>query len=312
MPAEPRVAAVVVTFNSRSLLPALLASVDAAAGAVVCQMIFVDNGSTDGTVDFLRSLQPAPLVVDMGRNAGYAAGLNAGVAAADPHDAVLVLNPDVRLGPHCIAALLSAVQVAGTGIAVPRVTNDRGELTWSMRRRPSALRAFGDALLGARRAGRYPLLGDLISDPRAYDESTVCDWAEGSVQLISADCWLRCGPWDESFFLYSEETEYDLRAGDAGYRVQLVPKARAVHLGGDSQTSPALWSLLTYNKVRLHRRRTGPFAVIPYWLAMVSREATRSMLGKRTSRAALAALLIPSKGYLSRKYGFPIQSASRK
>lgn len=306
MPAESSVAIIVVTFNSCSLLPALLDSLVPASGPVQCQVIFVDNGSTDGTVEFLRSIRPAPFVVDMGRNAGYAAGINAGVAAADPHDAILVLNPDVRLAPLCIPALLSAVQVTGVGIAVPRVTNDRGELTWSMRRRPSALRAFGDALMGARRASRYALLGDLVSDPLAYEEATMCDWAEGSVQLISSECWASCGSWDESFFLYSEETEYDLRAGDAGYGVQLVPDARAVHIGGESGTSPALWSLLTLNKVRLHRRRTGPLRVIPYWLAMVLREASRTMLGKKTSRAALAVLLTPWNGHLSRRYGFPI------
>jgi N-acetylglucosaminyl-diphospho-decaprenol L-rhamnosyltransferase len=288
------VAIVVVTYNSRELLPALLASLGPAAGPVPTQLIFVDNGSTDGTVEHLRSLEPAPLVVDMGRNAGYAAGV------------ILVLNPDVRLGAQCIPALLSVLNTPGTGIVVPRLTDDRGELTWSLRRRPSILRAFGDALLGARRAAKYPVFGDLISDSRAYQQPTTCDWAEGSVQLIGADCWERCGVWDESFFLYSEETEYHLRVGDAGYAVRFAPDAHAVHLGGESRTSPALWSLLISNKARLYRRRSGFLPFTAYWLALVLREASRTVLGNRTSRAALVTLLMPSGRYLRRKYGFPV------
>ena len=70
------------------------------------------------------------------------------------------------------------------------------------------------------------------------------DWAEGSTQLVSRACLDACGPWDESFFLYSEETDFHLRAGARGFGVQYVAAAQAVHLEGDSGTSPRLWALL--------------------------------------------------------------------
>jgi N-acetylglucosaminyl-diphospho-decaprenol L-rhamnosyltransferase len=58
---------------------------------------------------------------------------------------------------------------------------------------------------------------------------------------------------DESFFLYSEETDFALRAGDLGFETAFVPNAKVTHLGGESRVSPALWSLLTVNRVRLYR-----------------------------------------------------------
>ncbi|WP_410169485.1 glycosyltransferase family 2 protein, partial [Actinacidiphila rubida] len=108
-------------------------------------------------------------------------------------------------------------------------------------------------------------------------------------------CLEACGDWDESFFLYSEETEYCLRARDRGYATRLQPQAAAVHLGGDSRVSPYLWTLLTLNRVRLHRRRHGAVPAAAFWAAVLLREASRAALGRAPSRAAAAALVSPAK-----------------
>jgi len=283
-----------VTYNSAGLLKDLVASLDDGLKGVPWHLTVADNASADGSVWEVRRLAPAATIVTMGRNAGYAAGINAAVRAAAPHSAVLVLNPDVRLMPGCVAELLGALQ-PGTGIAVPRLTDRNGRLIESMRREPSVLRAWGDALLGARRAGRCRVLGEVVTDPRCYDAAAVTDWAEGSTLLISAECWRRCAPWDESFFLYSEETDFALRARDAGLVTRYVPSARAVHLEGGSATSPGLWTLVVLNRLRLFRHRNGMARTAVYWAALAVREATRGVLGKKTSRAALKALASPRR-----------------
>jgi GT2 family glycosyltransferase len=121
------------------------------------------------------------------------------------------------------------------------------------------------------------------------------DWAEGSTQLISAECWRTCGPWDESYFLYSEEAEFDLRARDAGLGTRYVPTALATHLEGGSAGSPGLWRLLVLNRVRLFRQRNGRVRAVPFWLATTLRELSRAVLGKPTSRAALRGLCSPTR-----------------
>ncbi|KAE8764895.1 glycosyltransferase [Georgenia thermotolerans] len=292
-PAEERVAVVVVTFNSEPLLPDLLASLPAGLAGLDWHLVVADNASSDRSVERVRHLAPDATVVELGRNAGYAAGINAAVAAAGAHTAVLVLNPDVRLDPGCAAELLRALRTPGTGIAVPRLRDAHGELIRSMRREPTVLRALGDAVLGTERAGQQDSLGEMVTRLESYRGEQLADWAEGSTQLISAECWRRCGPWDESFFLYSEEVDFGLRARDAGFATRYVPAAGAVHLEGGSGSSPRLWALLVTNKVRLFRRRRGVLPALPFWVVMLLREASRAALGRPHSRAAAAALLNP-------------------
>jgi N-acetylglucosaminyl-diphospho-decaprenol L-rhamnosyltransferase len=288
-----RIAVVVVTFNSENDVEGLVASLPEGLAGFDWQLVVADNASSDGTVKLVRDVAPAATVVEVGRNAGYAAGINAGVAAAAPHDAVLILNADVRLTPGCVAGLVEALRDPRVGIAVPRLVDGHGDLILTMRREPTVLRAWGDALIGAERVGRYPRLGEVVTDPALYERDTDSDWAEGSTQLVGAECFRRVGRWDESFFLYSEETDFALRARDAGLVVRYVAGSTAVHLEGSSREAPLLWRLLTINRVRLFSRRNSPLRTVAYWAALVARELSRAVLGQRVSQAAVRALLDP-------------------
>jgi N-acetylglucosaminyl-diphospho-decaprenol L-rhamnosyltransferase len=292
--AAPRVAVVVVTYNSATVLPGLVASLPAGMAGTTWQLVIVDNASADDTLDVARSVAPDALVLATGRNDGYAAGINAGVEVAEPHDAVLVLNPDVRLRPGAGSVLAATCADPGTGIAVPRLVDGEDRLILSLRREPTLLRAWADALIGAERAGRIGRLGEVVSVAQTYAHPQQTDWAEGSTVMVSAECWRRCGPWDEEFFLYSEETEYALRARDHGLVTWFVPTAEAVHLEGDSRVSPGLWMLLVLNRLRLYRRRHGSAASAAYWAALVVREGSRAALGREPNQRAVRALLRPS------------------
>ena len=289
------IAVVVVTYNSERLLADLVTSLESGLAGLSWHLTVADNASSDGTVATLATLAPQARIVEIGRNAGYSAGINAAVAAAASHSMVLVLNPDIRLAPSSGRELVRVLRSTGAGIVVPRLLHGDGTPAHVLRREPSVLRAFGDALLGARRAGRFPVLGEIVTDERSYQAESAADWATGAAMLISAECWRACAPWDESFFLYSEETDFALRARDAGLATRLAPAAVAVHLGGESQQSPALWALLTSNRYRLYRRRHRPPAAAAYWTALVLRESSRAALGSRRSRAAVRILLNPRR-----------------
>ncbi|BCJ49716.1 glycosyl transferase family 2 [Actinoplanes sp. NBRC 14428] len=291
--AEETIAVVVVTYHSEAVLPGLLTTLEQGLDGLSWHLTVADNASADESVATVRRLLPAARVVEMGRNAGYAAGINAAVAAAGEHTAVLVLNPDIRLTPGCGRELVEVLRRTGAGIVVPRMERGDGSQIAALRREPSIPRAFGDALLGASRATRYPWLGELVAGERSYAEETVADWGAGSAMLISAECWRRVAPWDESFFLYSEETDFALRARDAGLLTRLAPRALVVHLEGESKVSPRLWAMLSVNRVRLYRRRHRAWATALYWSALVLREASRAVLGNPASRAAATALTSP-------------------
>ncbi|MEU6372630.1 glycosyltransferase family 2 protein [Streptomyces sp. NPDC046909] len=287
------VAVIVVTWNSASVLPGFLAALDEGMAGLDWRLVVADNDSADDTVGTLKILAPAAQVVQTGRNAGYAAGVNAALAAVDAHETVLICNPDIRMRQGCAKRLVDSLG-DGVGIAVPLLYEEgRDTPHHSLRRESSVSRALGEAVIGNRRAGRFPRLSELVTDPAAYRRPTRADWATGALMAVSADCRAACGPWDESFFLYSEETEYCLRARDLGHATQLEPTAEAVHLGGDSQVSPWLWSLLTLNRVRLYSRRHGTVSTACFRAAVLLRETSRAALGRKASRAAVAALLKP-------------------
>jgi GT2 family glycosyltransferase len=288
----PAIAIVVITWNSARQLPGLLESLPQGMRGTRYQLVIADNASADDTVAVARRLAPDCTVVNTGRNAGYAAGFNAGLAAARPYDAALILNPDIRLSPGSIARLYEALR-DDVGIAVPRIRNEDGTVARSLRREPTIARALGEAVLG-QRAGRFAPLGETVVDDEAYDRPAVPDWATGAIMLMTARCLAECGQWDESFFLYSEETEFALRARDKGFVTRYVPEAEVTHLGGESGVSPRLWSLLQVNRVRLYRKRHTAWATAVFWSAVMLRESSRAALGRARSRAAAAALLRPS------------------
>lgn len=266
----PTVVVALVTNNSEAVLPACLSSLaTATAGSGPYRLVVADTASTDRSVALVEELHPQATIVHLDRNRGYAAGVNAAIDAAPAADVILVLNPGVRLAAGSVRLLLDALTIPGTGIAVPKLVDAAGRLQPSLRRKPIMGRAIGEAVLGGDRADR----------------------AAGAVMLISRRCLDAVGRWDESFFRHSEETDFALRAGDAGYAARYVPAAVAVHLGGEVMPSPWLWSLLTLNRTRLCRRGHGRVATGIFVGALLLGEGVRAIHGPPRHRAALRTLL---------------------
>ncbi|MEV0676260.1 glycosyltransferase [Actinosynnema sp. NPDC050436] len=283
-------AVVIVTYHSADVVQECLESVAVALKSIPdARVVVVDNASTDDTLDVVARTAPDAQIVARTANDGFAAGVNAGFAAAPDCD-VLVLNPDIRLEPDAIGPLLDALVQPGVGIAAPRLLNADGTQQFSLRRAPTPLRALGEALLGGPRAGRVAPLGEVVVDQRAYGSTGRADWVTGAAWLISRRCREITGTLEERYFLYSEETEYMLRAGRRGFGIRYEPRSRAVHLGGEQSTSPVLWSMATTNRVRMVRERHGRLAAFAMWWAVLLNELLRAPRGPK-HRKALGDLL---------------------
>ena len=285
---------VIVTYNSARHLRALATSLPAGlAGVGDTEIIVADNASSDDTVDLLGTVLPQARVVRMGRNAGYAAGINAALAVGQPGWNALVLNPDVELLPGAAAVLHDAVTTDGTGIATPLLTSPDGAPLHSIRREPSAARVWAEALLGGHRAARLGL-GEVVDDPAAYRSSHPIEWATGAVVAVSAECRAAIGDWDDTYFLYSEEVDYFRRAREAGFTPRFVADAAAVHEEGEYEDNPRLWRLVIANRAEYHRRHNGPLARLAFRLGLATSEALRSPRGP-AHRAGLVAAVAPGR-----------------
>jgi GT2 family glycosyltransferase len=279
-------AVVIVTYNSAHVVEQLLDSLPAALDGLTSDVVVIDNGSTDQTVAVLKERTDCRVV--QSTNVGYAGGINRGVREADRADAILVLNPDVRLEPGSVQPLLTTLRLPHTGIAAPQIRSTDRTLYHSLRREPSLLRELG------LRWTRISAFSEYVTDDRTYDHPQVVDWALGAVLLISRACYDSVGGWDESFFLYSEETQFSLDARKLGYLTRYVPSSVAVHIGGQSGQSEMTHSMMIVNRVRLYSRRHGTAASWCYYLLNILRELSWVARGYRRSWFAIIALVRPS------------------
>lgn len=284
-------AVIIVTYNSAEALPGLLETLPAGlAGIGRSEIVVVDNASADGSAELAEAHPMHPRVVRTGRNGGYAAGINAGTAAVPMDADLLILNPDIRLRPGAAKMLVERLGDPGVGAAAPRILHEDGGLVHSIRREPSIATAWADALLGDR-LGRRLARGETVLDPAAYRSDRLIDWGSGAALAIAARARARVGQWDETFFLYSEEVDYQRRLRDAGLAVAFVAGAEVVHIGGDYRRNPDLYALLTANRIRYYARHHGPAATAAFRLAVLTGEALRCLPHSSVHGAGLLAAL---------------------
>jgi GT2 family glycosyltransferase len=284
------VVVIVVTWNSADVVGDLLDALPAALDGVgAWSVVVVDNASSDRTREVVADRAPSAVWLQTGGNLGYAAAINHGLGSVEPSAAVVVCNADVVPAPGTVLRLLDAAAEPGTGIAAPRLVDANSRQIWSLRRNPTVLRALGEAVAGGR-AGRFAAFGEVERRESVYARHATVDWASGAFLLVTPQCRSDVGDWDESFFLYSEETDFALRAGRAGHRVRYVPDAVVVHHEGESGSSPALYSLMVRNKARLYERDHGRVAALAFRSALVLGEFVRLRRGA-LHRAALHDLL---------------------
>lgn len=279
------VAVVIVAYRSEAVIVALLDSIAEAMGSVTWATVIVDNSSSEAMAEIVEERTDCALL--QSANNGYAAGINAGVQYLPRTEAVMVLNPDVRLNPHCVSTMLATMHATGAGIVAPRILDQDGSLFHSIRRTPSLGRSSGLSFTG------HPRLSEHVGQDQAYERPQNVDWALGAVLLVSRKLHDQLGGWDESFFLYSEETDFSLRASDAGWATRYEPAASAMHIGGVSGQNARTHTMQIVNRVRLFARRNGRIKAVAYFALSLASETKGALRGRRESLSALRGLLLP-------------------
>jgi N-acetylglucosaminyl-diphospho-decaprenol L-rhamnosyltransferase len=219
------VAAVVVTYDA---LPWIEQCLESLPGL---ETVVVDNGSTDGTVEVLRTHYPSLQLVEQ-ENRGLAAGWNRGIAETSS-DYVLVLNADAWLASGALDRLLEvAERRTDAAIVAPRLRNPDGTLQRSVRGFPTVWRIATEYLFLRKLAPGSDALNAFYAGDFAHDEERAVDWVTGACMLVRRKAIDEVGPLDESFFLFSEETDWCFRFARAGWKTVFTPAADCVHVGG--------------------------------------------------------------------------------
>ena len=236
------VTVVVVTYNALPWLEQCLASVDGT------ETVVVDNGSTDGTVAFVRERFPGVRLLER-TNRGLAAGWNAGLGEATGRWA-LILNADAWLVDDALERIV-AVGDAHPDVAVvgPKLLNPDGSLQRSVRGFPTRWRLATEYLYLRKLAPRSQLLNAFYAGGFDHESEREAEVVMGACMLVRRAAIDEVGPLDESFFLFSEEVDWCYRFAQAGWKTLFTPAARCVHIGGASHAG-----LLYRENIRGHLR----------------------------------------------------------
>jgi GT2 family glycosyltransferase len=252
----PDVAAVVVTYNALPYVEQSLASVERLVTVVV------DHGSTDGTLELVRERFPNVRLVEQ-ENLGLAAGWNRGVReTSTPY--VLVLNADAWLLDDAAERLVAfAGERARAGFVAPRLRNPDGTLQRSVRAFPTPWRLATEYFFLRKLAPGSRALNAFYGGDFAHDQAREIDFAKAAAFLLRREAFEDIGPFDESFFLFSEETDWCYRLHEAGWEVLFYPGAEAVHVGGASwrPESATLFREQVRGHLRFLAKHRGPRTV---------------------------------------------------
>jgi GT2 family glycosyltransferase/glycosyltransferase involved in cell wall biosynthesis len=255
------IAAVVVSYNTRELLERCLLSLRGQDDPQL-RMIVVDNASTDGSSDLVRTRFPEVALIELGENAGFARANNAAFERCHADEYVLLVNSDAFLAPGALAELLAAARRHPEAAVVgPRLLNVDGTLQRSAWPFPNAGRLLLEALGAHRVLRRCGLLEDLGT--WGHDEERAVDFLIGACLLVRMDALNEVGGFDPAFWLYGEEADLQRRLAARGWAVVLAPHASVTHVGGASsnESLPRLRSL--YGGQRRFLEKHGTILALP-------------------------------------------------
>ena len=292
----------IVNWNTGDHLSRALDRLLALPDHAATEIIVVDNGSTDDSVDLLRRHAGRIRLIEAGANLGYGAGMNRAAAEATGRH-LLILNSDAEPVPGALDKLLAHAKRAGpTAMLGPRLLNNDGSIQGSV----SLIHRLRDAVATSTIVGTFGLVRrrrnrlrlEELDQPLELDEERYL-W--GAAMLLERDFFHRLGGFDERFFLFFEDEDFCRRVREEGGCVVYVPSATFLHRRGLSREQvrqqQQFWYYRSYFR---YLKKHSPRDRFNRWRALffptfvmdllwnVWRDALRIALTRREKRRALA------------------------
>jgi GT2 family glycosyltransferase len=261
----------IINFNGARFLEELLLSLTSQTYHRF-EMLFIDNGSTDGSVEFIRSSYPQVEVVAHPDNQGFARAGNLAMRSST-HDFVALLNTDLKLGPAWLEQLATSMFSDESIAAVASKLRFYD--------RPNCLNGVGGAM---NRLGYTWDRGMNQEDHGQLDQPAEVLFASAGAALFRRAAFQEAGGFDEKFFMYHEDVDLCWRFWLLGFRVITAPSAVVYHhFGGATKASKGMrWREL------LGERNNMRSLLKNYELPNAVRAITRMMLLRQPASRKLA------------------------
>lgn len=280
-----RLSVVIVNWNTRNLLERCLNSVSYDLSGVANGSVetwVVDNASTDGSACLVKQRFPWVQLMENAKNVGFARANNQAIRLATGRY-LLLLNSDTEVFPGAFHALIGALEAhPQAGAAGPQVYNPDGTLQNCYGSLPSvASEIIGPYALDFLTKPWGKLGGRMSPIADAKDDCQVVDRVSFACTMIRREALDQVGLLDERFQFYSEDYDWFLRLGNAGWQTIFCPQARIMHHWGASSSQRSEWSLRQlYRSKRLYfAKHQGVAVEVVLRLGLTVRFALKWLMG---------------------------------
>lgn len=240
-----------------------------------CRTILVDNGSNDGSVEYLGALFPQVEFFCLPDNTGFSHACNQAIQKAldDKNtDYIFLLNNDALVHPDCLGELILAAQThPKAGIFGPKIYYWGSEKIWYAGARQRR------GVLAATDTGRGQM------DHGQFAQLRSVDYIFGAAMMIRRSVFESIGLFDERFFLYLEDLDFCLRARAAGFELLFVPQSQVWHMiSASTQHNPALRRYYHIHSTLLFLQKHLPSRLMPhaalFWSLVFGRAVLSDLL----------------------------------
>lgn len=251
---------IVVNYNVRFFLQVCLESLQAASAHIDSEIIVVDNASSDGSVDMIRTHFPSVVLIPNSENMGFGRACNTALAQASGRY-VLFINPDTLVGESLLSDAISVFhtddKIGAVGVCL---LDGNGQVLRESKRSIPSLWSSFTKFSGLSEVFRNtPFFNGYYSPGLEYDQSGDIDVLPGAFMLIRKKVLDAVGGFDPRFFMYAEDIDLSYRITQAGYLIRYEGSLHVIHFKGEStQKTLVTYTSTFYHSMRLFiRKYTG-------------------------------------------------------
>lgn len=220
---------IIVNWNTKDFLMECLNSLEECSSVYKKEVIVVDNGSSDGSLEAVRVTFPEAQVIQNNANLGFAKANNIGIAKSRGRYVCLV-NSDVKVMDNCINRLITYMDTnPNIGVSGPKILNPDLTIQDSCRTFPSLWNNLSQTLGLDKLFRNSPFFSGEHMFHFKHDVVFPVDYLAGCFFMVRRKALDEIGLLDERFFIYQEEVDWCRRFKRAGWDVFFFPEATIIH-----------------------------------------------------------------------------------
>jgi len=238
-----KTAIVILNWNGLGFLKMFLKTVIRHSDNPDTDIVVADNGSSDGSAEWISSTFKDVKLIRLDKNYGFAEGYNLALKQLNAKYFVLI-NSDIEVTAGWLAPLVNYMDCnADVASCQPKILSYSNKEYFE----------YAGAAGGYIDKYGYPfcrgrIFGRIEKDTGDFDSIKDVFWTSGACMIVRSDAWIKCGGFDPSFFAHMEEIDLCWRFNKAGYRLSCLPESAVYHVGGG--TLPYNSSFKTYLNFR--------------------------------------------------------------